>query len=202
MECQLLRQPRRLAYRRFNHWRHVLPVALTTGNIYTLSIDIALTEAASSAKYMFLGFVDQGTVRNAGLSDAAGRHNNATMRGYPTIGVVTNGGLIQGTELYNSVVASTTNATIGSTHTYKIVLNTTGDGSSFKASYYLDGVAFGTDLVMDYAALSSIGGVGFSSRTTTGTVDNFLFTVEAIPEPRAALLGSLGMLALLRRRRN
>ena len=180
----------------------VLPVTLSTNTLYTLSMDISLTGTAASTKYMHFGFVDQSTLTAAGGNNAADRFNNLTMTGYPTIALVTVGSVIQATELYNSVVGSTT-TTIASTHNYKIVLDTTGSGSTFTASYYLDGVAFATNQLMDYAALSSIAGVGFSSRTGTGTVDNFLLTSEAVPEPNAAvLLGGLGALALLRRRRD
>ena len=179
----------------------VLPVSLSTDMIYTLSMDIALTGTAGSAKYIHFGFVDQSTLIAAGGNNASDRFNNNTMNGYPTIALVTATAMIQGTELYNAVVASTANATISATHNYKMVLDTSGDGSSFKATYFLDGVAFGTDLVMDYAALSAIGGVGFSSRNGTGIIDNFLLTAETIPEPGAALLNGLGVLALLRRRR-
>jgi len=35
-----------------------------------------------------------------------------------------------------------------------------------------------------------------------GGVGNSYITITAVPEPAAALLGGLGMLALLRRRRN
>jgi len=170
----------------------VLPVSLAVGNIYTLSMDIALTGTAASTKYIHFGFVDQSTLATPGGNNASDRFNNLTMTGYPTIALVTVGGVIQGTELYNSVVGSTTTLSIGSTHNYKIVLDTTGDGSSFKASYYFDNISFFDDAVMDYAALSTIGGVGFSGRTITGTIDNFLLTVEPVPEPSALALICLG----------
>jgi hypothetical protein len=170
-----------------------LPVTLAVNNIYTLSMDIALTGTAASTKYIMMGFADQGTVTGPGTSNAAGRHNNATMNGYPVLALVTGSSLLQGTELYNSVVASTAFTDFANVHNYKLVLDTTGDGSTFTASYYVDNVAFGTSLLMDYANLSSIGGVGFSGRTTTGTVDNFLLTVQPVPEPSVMALIGLGL---------
>lgn len=170
-----------------------LPVTLATDSIYTLSMDIALTGAASANKYIMMGFADQGTVPTPGASNALGRHNNTTMNGYPVLALVTGSSLLQGTELYNSVVASTAFTDFANVHNYKMVLNTAGSGSTFTVSYYVDGVAFGTELLMDFASLSSIGGVGFSARTGTGTVDNFLLTVQPVPEPSTLALIGLGI---------
>ncbi len=179
----------------------VVGVTLAINNIYTLSMDVALTGTAATTKYLMLGFVDQATVTGAGASNATGRFNNNTMNGYPLITLVTGASVIQGSELYNVVAASTPFTDFANVHNYKIVINTSGNGSTFTASYYVDGVAFGTNLLMDQAPLGSIGGVGFAARSGAGTVDNFKLTVEPVPEPGTALLSSIGVLALLRRRR-
>jgi hypothetical protein len=61
----------------------------------------------------------------------------------------------------------------------------------------------GSEFVTDVDAASSLSITSFAFRQTSGigtmTVDNLVVT--HVPEPRAALLGGLGMLALLRRRR-
>lgn len=90
------------------------------------------------------------------------------------------------------------------THTLRIDIDTTGTGASFTANFFLDGVSL---LAGGPATISinieDINYVGFTfdnSTATPITVDNFVLT-GSIPEPTVALLGSLGLLTLLRRRR-
>jgi MYXO-CTERM domain-containing protein len=175
----------------------LLPFSGEINTIYTLSLDIAI----NSGFYVWLGFTKQG-LASPGANNATDRFNNATLAAYPALAVLPTG-TINATELYSSLVGTTTVATPATLHNYKMVLDTTGDGSSFKASYYLDGVAFASDAEMDYANLSTMTHVGFSHRTSAGTVDNFSLTAEAVPEPAAAaLLGLAGLALIQSRRRN
>ena len=122
----------------------VLPVALSTNMIYTLSMDITVT----SGFYLFMGFT-QNNIASAGANSAADRYNNASMGAFAVMAGVVSGSLIQGADRYNEVLASTNAYTVSTTHNYKMSLDTTGDGSSAKATYFVDGVAFGTDLTID-----------------------------------------------------
>jgi autotransporter-associated beta strand protein len=76
------------------------------------------------------------------------------------------------------------------------ILTTTGGISGFQA----------TDFIINVAANNDTG--GFSNALAGGafslgaTSNDLVLTFTPVPEPRAALLGSLGMLVLLRRRRN
>jgi hypothetical protein len=87
---------------------------------------------------------------------------------------------------------------------YKVVLSdTAGTGSAWgtggsRADYFSNGSFMGTFNMTQLTA--SEGYIGFSSSAThiSGYDD---LKIETIPEPSTALLGGLGMLALLRRRR-
>jgi MYXO-CTERM domain-containing protein len=58
------------------------------------------------------------------------------------------------------------------------------------------------DSTFTYTTNPTINWVGFVSEgPAVGSVSAFQLTATAVPEPTAALLGTLGMLALLRRRR-
>lgn len=92
---------------------------------------------------------------------------------------------------------------IGASPTSYTTLSTYGDPSVFGTTSLSFGTTdFGTalnnqaEVVFRVVALG--GSTGGGSRDTVG-IDNF--TITAIPEPTAALLGGLGLLTLLRRRR-
>ena len=58
-------------------------------------------------------------------------------------------------------------------------------------------------LAADSPAISYPIGIGVTNSTINqwGEIDNFVLSVESVPEPSAALLGGLGLLALFRRRK-
>ena len=99
-------------------------------------------------------------------------------------------------------------------HNYKLVISdTVGTGSGFngiangaKVEFFIDNASQGTTvntLATDggYITFHALPGywAGYGATWGLGHVDNL--TVSLVPEPSAALLGSLGMIALLRRRR-
>lgn len=86
----------------------------------------------------------------------------------------------------------------------RILLDTTGGAGTWTATWFAKRPADGSYTEVESARLlpnESIDSVGFalSDSATTATLQSFSLT--QIPEPSAALLGGLGMLALLRRRR-
>jgi hypothetical protein len=82
-----------------------------------------------------------------------------------------------------------------------IVMNTMPVLSTdWTVQYFVGGNSLGpASLVTSPGDFGEINHIGFSSSSADGTISNFSLTV--IPEPSAALLGALGALALLRRRR-
>lgn len=121
-----------------------------------------------------------------------------------------------GIRAFNGNSASFTVGGLNSALTYNIYLYSsngsgTGEGARFTISGYgtqnVTGNAGGPGYVLNdnYIVFSGITGVTSLSGTYTNNTDphgpfNGL-QIEAIPEPSAALLGGLGLLALLRRRR-
>jgi len=72
--------------------------------------------------------------------------------------------------------------------------------SQWTAAFFQGGVQMGSTFT--YTTNPTINWVGFVSEgPAVGSVSAFQLTATAVPEPTAALLGTLGMLALLRRRR-
>ena len=94
------------------------------------------------------------------------------------------------------------NLAAGST-AYFAPMNTTADtsaaGQSFSYSFSTKSLAAGFVAGANDIAIYLQPSVGFGVNAAQLYLDNV--TVTAIPEPGAALLGSLGLLALLRRRR-
>lgn len=98
---------------------------------------------------------------------------------------------------------------IGNTMTFSdgdlvslLLSDTAGTGSAFNgngsvAKLYINGTLGGTWTGLNLGATD--GYFSFQANDTNARIDNL--TISAIPEPSAALLGGLGMLALLRRRR-
>lgn len=90
----------------------------------------------------------------------------------------------------------------------RILLNTTGGDGNWTVTWLGKLIAdtnytvlrntHPTIALADQARYTSVG-FAFSNADTNGTIETFSLT--AIPEPSAALLGGLGLLALLRRRR-
>ncbi len=93
--------------------------------------------------------------------------------------------------------------------TVDLLRNSTDPGNSW-FDFTVDGSTFTASFGADFADLDTVGGYigsGLTFRSSTdlalGAQDNGngTFTVSVIPEPTTALLGGLGLLTLLRRRR-
>lgn len=103
-----------------------------------------------------------------------------------------------GTEIGNTITFSD-----GDLFTY-VISNASGSGSAFDGSgnsmvkFYVNNVLQQTFTNLTFGAND-----GFINMEATGNVNGFFdnLSVQAIPEPSAALLSGLGMLAMLRRRR-
>lgn len=85
----------------------------------------------------------------------------------------------------------------------RMVLDTTAGTGNWNVTMFADtGSGFSQIRAVTTLSDEGIGAVGFSTanETVVGNINSISLT-SAIPEPSAALLGGLGMLALLRRRR-
>ena len=86
----------------------------------------------------------------------------------------------------------------------QIVLNTTG--ATWTAAYFVNGVQQGTTQNLPAAAITELGGIGFSrtsngTANSGGTIDNFTLEFVAVPEPAALGLVTLAPFIMSRKRR-
>ena len=189
----------------------VLPFIPAVNTTYTLSLDVI----SSSNRWVGLGFASSATT-----SEIANRpqdrfaQNDVTGRSWfifrPIANSIAEEAQIFGGPTTSNGIADTDlnfDETFTGVRTLSIILDTTGDGSSYQADYLIDGVSLlPSGPATINAALSTIAGVGFTFEGPTGgattpiTVDNFLLE-QTVPEPSTALLGALGALGLMRRRR-
>ena len=194
----------------------LLPFDPVVNQQYTLSMDV--TTPVGTDRWVALGFT-RDPLPSTSADDVNGRHSNET-EGIAWMlfrDSATNADDVQvfrGMRTANQIADTATAVTFGVTHTLSIVLDTTGDGSSFTADFLIDGVSVvgGPQVI---SSLGNPGGVGPSSpvldvinhvgfsyddaTATPPTIDNFSLTV--VPEPASIGLLALGGLAAGRRRR-
>lgn len=170
----------------------ILPFTPLTGMIYTLTTTISST----TGNWGGIGFSNAAA---NWASQADTRFTGTSNAGQPWMMHATNGqsaylGPGTFTEIFGTdVLPSPTTAPV----TLSVVLNTID--TAWTAAYFVNGTQFGATTA--FSTNPSINSVGLTT-TNTGTRDFSNFSLTAVPEPSAALLGGLGMLALLRRRRN
>jgi fibronectin-binding autotransporter adhesin len=134
--------------------------------------------------------------------------NDVTWQGAATVGSATNWqyelGLSNSSDLLNLTGASSEfikNISIGSFFNFDFQGSTsTGKFTlvDWESTANLAGGAFGTNFLLTDFSYSNLGGGNTGTFGFNGT--SLQFTV--VPEPRAALIGGIGMLMLLRRRRS
>ncbi len=201
------------------------PVTLADGQTITLTFDFSLSSIVNVDQGLRFGiFNSNGTRFASGFSGTMQPFSNVGVNG-PTTGYLAyvNPGATSGTSTYSvreeftggatpfsSTLAVGTNNTAAylglvADTTYSAIFSITRSGADAVLSSTINGITqSGTDVGasagFSYDEISI-----FTASTTvpasgTFTLDNVNVTV--IPEPTAAMLGALGTLALLRRRRN
>lgn len=181
--------------------------ALPTSGITVDSVSLTLTSTDNGVGTTVTLTVFQLSLANAGWVE--GTQNGAVGTGEASARYLTNqttnwagsiGARTAGTDYVNTSLASFT----GNANT--IAAGTLGFTSTGAFSSTVAGAAGGNlNLWVGNPTLTAASEFfRIASRETAGTASDPLLTVNytVVPEPSAALLGGLGMLALLRRRRN
>lgn len=163
------------------------------GNVYTLSATMTVPTGGNTAGWVALGFAATNTTTGSFWANGTApwllwRPANATNANQ----VVT--WLGPGTSTTTPTNSASEGAYTG-TQTFSIVLDTTA--TAWTTEWFINASSVRTET---YGTNPTIGHVGFGRENgITTAIDNFSLTV--VPEPSAALLGGLGLIALLRRRR-
>jgi len=165
-----------------------LPFTPTSGNEYTLSVDMGVVPSS----WMGILFATDSSTPGVAPVDETALFTTDTYAWMlrDAGGVQSFTGLGTDGGAYTATGAGLTNL--------KIVLNT--QASTWTAEYIVGGTSIRGPVALPVGATTDIRWVGFGNDAGHGTVDNFLLT-EAIPEPSSMSLLALGGLALLRRRR-
>lgn len=182
-----------------------LPFSPTVGYIYTMDVRLSQPTGTVAAEWASIGFSDGLTVDLT--HNATGTPGGAPWMLWRNGAVHTDTDDIEaypGRDAFPSGGIGLGDFT--GTRTLTIKLDTTG--SAWKAEWLVDGSLLhaytyeaAANAFQNFDGNPAITQVAIArSRFTQPVFDSFSLT-QAVPEPRAALLGGLGMLALLRRRR-
>ncbi len=181
-----------------------IPYDITAGQIYTLTA----TVTNSFSDWVGVGFSTE--LNNTTATIFSARHSNSGAYAWilardsatanQDVQFFDGAGTGGGTDALN--VAGLTLSSF--TNTFKIVLDTSGTNAT--ATYFMNDVQQGITQTLGTSATvaTALTGIGFSrdriaSGSTGGVVDNL--SLDVVPEPSSALLGVLGLLGILHRRR-
>ncbi len=161
----------------------------TGGAIYTLSATLTQPSGGSGTGWAAIGFTGGNATTASFFNNSAApwmlwRPSSASAANEVTtfLGTGTGGGASEGA--------------FTGTATFDIVLNT--EATAWTAEWFVNGTSVRTETYGTNPTITHIG----LGRENGQSSDFSNFSLTQIPEPSSALLGGLGMLALLRRRRN
>lgn len=181
-------------------WNAKVAFTPVAGKVYTLT----LTTTTTIGNALELGFANDtgGFGDYNGLIQDVSNMQTARIGAYPTYN--TYGSTVSGTRTHTQYTLNA-NAGPGFVNTLTLILDTTSGLSTSQLTWKINGDTEGT-WAANVTGYNSVvfgrglfGGEGGNDPTGSGTITSI--ALDAVPEPSAALLGGLGMLALLRRRR-
>jgi hypothetical protein len=176
---------------------HLAVPTLDLTKIYTVTARVTNALASSDADWVGIGFTTQTTNTNAWNVSGTGTYwmfwrGNDEIRAFNGTGATNPSGS-----------TGTFAARVDNTLDLRVVLDFT-QGTFGVVSYLyknptdMDWTTYSTSNITE-SLRNGINRVGFTTLDTNTSIHSFEYAV--IPEPRAALLGGLGLLMLLRRRR-
>jgi hypothetical protein len=183
----------------------------SSGNIYELS----MTVGNLSSGFLGIGFCDDisFTAGNTAGGNTTGNNNTDRMINGNAINygmMFLNPSALATTGMGYSTYSSSinildTNVSLGAgtindpgPYNIKILMDTTG--ANWTTEYFVDNVS--VRFFTHAGALTNIDSVGINAGNATTATTFSNFQLQTIPEPGASLLGGVGILALLRRRRS
>ncbi len=185
---------------------------LQAGGLYHLEMTVNIVTGV--AQWVGLGLTDAAGLGTPGGSSAIDRFSNSGGRGWMLIrddatvannvqffkGANTAGGVDEAADAFGADFN-----TVGGSYGLRLIYDTTAGLATSTATLQIDsGLGYATLISNAAVNLSNVKQVGYTYDNTTTTppsVSNFSLTTN-IPEPSAVLLGGMGLLGLLRRRRN
>lgn len=173
----------------------ILPFNPEPNHIYTLSMKVNYVGVTA---WIALGFTTATVVSTPGGSTTQDRFSNANVPGYAWFNYVNTGisGVYEGSRATG--LFPFTNPGFVANRTLSIVLNTSGNGSTFTADFLVDGTSItGGPKTVDIVTVAGINGVGFSlsgSGIAGSTVDDFSLTdVALVPWKPSPANGAAGV---------
>jgi len=184
-------------------WNAKVAFTPESGKLYLLTV----TTTSTIQNALELGFGNSGSSFFGGDFDGLIQKvgNMQTARIGPDADYNTFGPTVSGTRSHSSYTLDSGTGN-GFVNTLTLLLDTTSGLATSQMTWSINGVQKGT-WSADVTGYNSVmfgrgrfGGEGGSDPTGNNTVSNI--QLEVIPEPTTALLGGIGMLCLLRRRRS
>ncbi|MDA8378783.1 MAG: PEP-CTERM sorting domain-containing protein [Planctomycetia bacterium] len=178
-----------------------------SGDIYTLSATVSLTNGANTAAYLSIGFLSNANSSNLTAGWDNGNVTSGDVSASPWVLVTWEndaGTYFTGPGTKNAAGFSTGQSGALTNDNFEIVLNTTGaDTSNSPWTYqiYNNNTLVSGSNPIDLPAGTVINEVGMQAASATGTVSSF--ELATVPEPATlglVAVGGLGLLLLKRRK--
>ena len=179
-----------------------------SGNIYTLSANLAGSGTPNNGAWLSLGFLTTPTTSGNVRFDGSGTGTENAVDWvllYTPGSSTVNGSLFEGPGTTaggaNYYIGSDENSSGLETGDYSIVLDTAGTPSAWTAKIFDNGTAISGNLSVP-SGITAVG-IGNDGTVSAGQFSNFSLTSSPVPEPATlglVAIGGLGLLLLKRRK--